>query len=303
MFKPTLIPLLGAVLALPFVLAGGGCSSSPPKPNGVCTVNAMLDCGVTGPDGGNDLPAGLNGYSCNGTARPDDSPTYTEGYPTGAICSDRGTNDDGSRNYCCTPPNTSCAYNPVSSCTDPNTAGYQCRGSSRPDTLNADLICGNGVDDGDYIDYCCSHTAAPPSRTCTAQNKGASCVTKQLTPFSCPGTILPRSELFGMSDSRADYYRPLCSVPLPPQGNPNQHTYCCYMPNLIPEGGSCVQDTSVPGCSGGRFGFACYGTENPHEDYLPMQCPDPGVKGKSAEGYDATLYCCDFVATAATATD
>jgi hypothetical protein len=63
-----------------------------------------------------------------------------------------------------------------------------------------------------------------------------------------------------------------------------------------------VQDTSVPGCAPGRFGFACYGPENPHDDYLPMQCNSPGVQGMSAEGYPATLYCCDFVATAESST-
>jgi len=295
MFKPKLIPLFRAALALPFVFTGGGCSSTLPKSNGSCAVSVSLDCGVSGPDGGTDLPAGLSGYSCTGTARPDDSATYYEGVPRGAVCSDRGSNADGSRNYCCTPPTTSCAYNPVSSCTDPNSAGYQCRGSSRPDTLNPDLLCGNGVEDGQYVDYCCSHSPAPLNQTCTAL-KGGDC-SKQLTPFSCPGTQLPRAELFGSSESRADYYRPLCSVPQQAP-NPNQHYYCCYMPALIPEGGSCVQDTTVPGCAAGRFGFACYGPENPHQDYLPMQCPDPGVKGKSAEGYDATLYCCDFQATA-----
>ena len=295
MFKRNPFPLFAAALALTVALAGGGCSSTPTPANGSCTVSTTLDCGVSGPDGGTDLPAGLTGYSCNGTARPDDGAKYYEGVPEGAICSDRGTNADGSRNYCCTPPNTPCAYNPVSSCTDLNSVGYQCYSSTRPDSLNPDLLCGNGVVDGQYQDYCCSHEPQPNSQKCTVG--GGNCSTKQLSSFSCPGTQLPRAELFGMSESRADYYRPLCDSP-EPAGNPNQHFYCCYMPALIPEGASCVQDVSVPGCAGGRFGFACYGPENPHEDYLPMQCPDPGVKGKSAEGYDATLYCCDFVATA-----
>ena len=44
----------------------------------------------------------------------------------------------------------------------------------------------------------------------------------------------------------------------------------------------------------GRFGFACYGFDTPEQDYLPMHCPEPGFRGTSAEGYPATLYCCDF---------
>jgi len=66
------------------------------------------------------------------------------------------------------------------------------------------------------------------------------------------------------------------------------------MPALIPPGATCVQDTVVPGCAAGRFGFACYGPDTPDQDYAPMSCPDPGVAGNSAEGYAATLYCCDF---------
>jgi hypothetical protein len=299
MFKRNLLPLFG--LVLPLALAGGGCSADLAKANGTCVVNASLDCGVSGPDGGADLPAGLTGYSCDGTARPDDNAHYYDGVPQGAVCADNGTTPDGKRNFCCTPPTTSCAYNPVSSCTDQNYYGFQCYGSTRPDALNPALNCGNGVDNGNNIDYCCSAEMLPPSQTCTAL-KGGICP-PQLTPFSCPGTALPRAELFGMSESRADYYRPLCSMPIP-LPNPNQKNYCCYMPALIPDGGSCVQDTTVPGCGGNpnQFGFACYGPENPHDDYLPMQCNSPGVKGMSAEGYPATLYCCDFVATAAAST-
>lgn len=295
MFKRNWVLLFGAAPVLALLLTGGGCSSAVVQANGACVVDPSADCGVSGPDGGTDLPAGLTGYSCTGAARPDDSAKYHEGVPQGSICSDNGTTADGKHNYCCTPPSTSCAYNPVSSCTDPSSFGFECYGSSRPDALNPALTCGNGVENGNYLDYCCSHEALPPSQTCAAL-KGAVCP-KQLTPFTCPGTALPRAELFGTSDSRADYYRPLCSMPIT-LNNPNQKDYCCYMPALIPEGGSCVQDTAVPGCGGSptKFGFACYGPENPHQDYLPMQCP-PGVKGKSAEGYDATLYCCDFIAT------
>ena len=66
------------------------------------------------------------------------------------------------------------------------------------------------------------------------------------------------------------------------------------MPLTIPVGGTCVQHPYVPGCGPGRFGFACYGPDHPEENYPPMKCPDPGFPGLSAEGYAATLYCCDF---------
>jgi hypothetical protein len=100
-------------------------------------------------------------------------------------------------------------------------------------------------------------------------------------------------EQLGASESRADYYRPLC--PMPTQAaNITRSNYCCFMPALPPPGASCIQNTRVPGCAAGRFGFACYGPDTPEEDYPPMRCPEAGFSGTSAEGYPATLYCCDF---------
>ena len=111
--------------------------------------------------------------------------------------------------------------------------------------------------------------------------------------FSCMGDNLPKAEQLGANKSRADVYYLLCATPTPAP-NPAFNNYCCLTPALIPIGGSCVQDTVVPGCQSGRFGFACYGRDTPQDDYLAMHCPDPGVPGKSAEGYPAKLYCCDF---------
>jgi hypothetical protein len=287
MAKLNLSLWLMAALALPFGLAGGACSSTVVTQNGNCAAAPALDCSVTTDAG--EQPAGLTGYACSGTARPDANARYVEGIPEGIVCAQQGAAANGTTNFCCSTAVTDCAFNPVATCSDPGTVGYECRGSTRPESLNAALTCGNGVDNGDYIDYCC--TAQNNTPACT-ELKGGTC-SPQLTPFSCGGGVLPRAEQFGVSESRADYYRPLCSTPMPAP-NPNQKTYCCYMPALIPEGGSCVQDTTVAGCAAGRFGFACYGPETPDKDYLPMKCPDPGVAGKSAEGYPATLYCCDF---------
>jgi hypothetical protein len=79
-----------------------------------------------------------------------------------------------------------------------------------------------------------------------------------------------------------------------PAPNPDYNNYCCFPPAPLPEGASCVQHPGVPDCAPGRFGFACYGTDRPQDDYLPMQCPEPGRPGLSREGYPATLYCCEF---------
>jgi hypothetical protein len=251
-------------LALP----SGACSSTLAPPNGACALDQSVSCGVS-LDGGVSNDVGLNGYSCTGAARPDDNPHYIEGVPQGIVCADRGL-VQGKQTYCCSSNLATCAYDPITSC-DPGTWGFECRGSSRPEALNAAIACGNGVYRGDYIDYCCSGQDQPTG--CTQISSGCS---DRLTGFTCPGSVLPRGEDLGASESRADYYRPLCSMPKQ-AANVTYNSYCCYMPALPPEGGSCVQDTVVPGCAPGRFGFACYGTENPHDDFSPMQCPDKGV--------------------------
>ncbi len=267
-------------------LSGGGCSSAREQPSGVCERDAAVECNVSF-DGTEPVPVGLLGYACSGDSRPDDDASYDEHVPSGVVCASRGANDAGQQTYCCTPYETSCAYNPVAECDFGD--GFQCRGSNRPEALNPAIKCGNGVVQEPYINYCCS--GQEPVEECLQVNTlGCS---DRLLGFSCPGELLPKGEQLGANKSRADYYRPLC--PTPTQGaNLSRKNYCCFMPALVPPGASCVQDTVVPGCAPGSFGFACYGPDTPDEDYPPMSCPEPGVAGTSAEGYPATLYCCDF---------
>jgi len=269
-------------------LGASACSSPSATDAGSCGVASELTsaCGL-GTDGGSIAGVGLVGYRCDGSARPDENPRYVEAVPEGTLCALHGSaTTDGTRAYCCTEALTPCAYNPVASC-DQGTDGYQCRGATRPESFNVALKCGQAVEQGDYLDYCCAGTLPAPgcqqTDICSAQ----------LTGFTCSGSNLPRSEELGANKSHADLYSPLCPVPTPTP-NPGFATYCCYVPALVPPGGSCVQDTAVPGCAPGRFGFACYGPDTPADDYLPMHCPDAGVPGRSAEGYPATLYCCDF---------
>ena len=269
-------------------LALASCSSSIQAPDGVCITDAAVDCNVSFAQvGAAPQSVGLVGYSCTGSTRPDGDPRYQEGVPVGKVCAARGPTADGKQKYCCSPQATSCAFDPVSNCKSGD--GFQCRGASRPEALNPALKCGNGVYQDQYINYCCSGQAPPPE--CIQVNTiGCS---ERLTGWSCPGTDLPKGEQLGASESRADFYQPLCPTPTP-SANVTRFNYCCYMPALLPPGGSCVQHTTVPGCAAGRFGFACYGPETPDQDYEPMSCPDKGVRGLSAEGYPATLYCCDF---------
>jgi hypothetical protein len=279
--------LLGALAA-----AGAACTDAQPA-DGTCALAATptWSCGapVTDADGGAGAAqdVGLVAYACTGTARPDDSARYVQGVPEGMVCADVADPSGGAPGYCCTAQTTDCAYDPVAICNAP-TFGYQCRGADRPESLNPLLTCGQGIREGDYINYCCSGTPQPDG--CT-QTDAIGC-SSRLMGWTCTGTNLPRAEELGSNKSRADYYYLLCPTPTPAGGGLN--AYCCYTPALVPIGGSCVEHTSVPGCAPGRFGFACYGPDTPEDDYAPMHCPDPGFPGTSAQGFPATLYCCDF---------
>src|SRR5262245_34590619 len=147
------------------------CSSATPASDGQCDVNLMLQCGD-----------GYTGYHCSGSARPDDDPQYIEGVPHGVVCAAKSEQE-----YCCTARTTSCAYNPVALC-DPDWTGFQCRGANRPDALHAALSCGNGVREGDLVNYCCS--ADPPDPGCL-QSDAVTC-SSRLMGFSCRGDSLPR---------------------------------------------------------------------------------------------------------------
>jgi hypothetical protein len=114
-----------------------------------------------------------------------------------------------------------------------------------------------------------------------------------LLGFLCEGETLPKGEDYGANKSRADTFFPVCSV-AKSAPNPALNIYCCFISLPIPVGGSCIRQPSAPGCDPGRFAFACYGPDGPEDDFPTMKCPDPGVPGRSAEGYEATLYCCDF---------
>lgn len=262
-----------------FVLcSASACSGGEPGSDGQCSADAQLQCGD-----------GYAGYQCTGSARPDGDPQYLEGVPHGLVCAESGARDEEEpRGYCCTTRTTSCGYNPVALC-DEGYYGFQCRGANRPDALHAALSCGNGVREGELINYCCS---AQPTAPACLQSDAVTCASG-LMGFTCKGTGLPRGEQLGPNKSRTDFYRLLCSTPTPAP-NPEYENYCCYPPAPLPERGSCVAHTEVPGCQPGRFGFACYGPDRPEDDYLPMRCPEPGSQGASAEGYPATLYCCDF---------
>lgn len=268
-------------------LAAGACTNSQPPTNGGCVPDPASASCAAGDASAESL--GLVAYSCTGTARPDEDPSYIDGVPQGLVCANQGAVDgEGPHGYCCSALLTSCAYNPVAIC-DSGSYGYQCRGADRPEALNAVVYCNQGVRQADLINYCCSGEARTPD---CIQSDSVGC-SPRLMGWTCPAGNIPTSQDLGANKSRADLYYQLCPVPTP-AANPSYNTFCCYTPGLAPVGGSCVQNIAVPGCQPGRFGFACYGFDTPDENYPPMHCPDPGFSGVSAQGYPATLYCCDF---------
>jgi hypothetical protein len=258
---------------------------------GSCEVvpNSVLDCRVEGYEEDVLVRSTLVAYACTGSARPDLDRHYEDGVPSGLLCADKPALATGERTYCCTDAPVTCAYDPSMEC-EPDYTGYECFGNNRPESLNPSLLCSNGTSERGLYHYCCSGQAG--ESPCD-EDTNVECPTS-LIGFSCTGSTRPTGKDYGPNRSRADYFYPLCSVALP-QINPRISGYCCYMPLVVPVGGTCVQHPYVPGCEAGRFGFACYGPDGPEEDYPPMECPDPGVPGVSAEGYEATLYCCDFI--------
>lgn len=275
-----------ALLGLPLALAFGGCAGDLIRPNGACSLDTALDCSVSG------VSVNLDGYSCTGTARPDDNAHYYDGVPRGQVCANHGAPEGGKQSYCCSKAEalTSCALDPVNSCVG-GTYGYQCRGASRPDVYNPAVSCGQGVRDVDYVNYCCA--GGPPQKGCDEGATFSPSCDARLLGFTCAPGLLPLGSDLVRSESHADNFYFLCPVG-ELANNGVTMNYCCFMAAPPPEGYSCVQHTTVPGCKPRQFGFACTGVDTPDQDYPPMLCNNPGVPGTSVEGYPATLYCCDL---------
>jgi hypothetical protein len=279
--------------ALACVAVLGGTSACWPDSDQVEGSCALVDRSVLGcrvPGYTEDLqPAGLVAYSCSGSARPDYDAVLHDGVPEGLLCADEGPLESGEEGYCCTEEAVPCALNTAEECEAGHT-GYQCWGNNRPESLNPAVRCTNGTQERGLYHYCC--TGKPEPSPCR-ESAAVGC-SQRLLGFLCEGDTLPQGENYGANRSRADYYYPMCTTAMEAP-NPAFNSYCCYMYLPVPQGGTCVPHPRVPGCEPGRFGFSCYGPDHPEDDFTSIDCPDPGVSGTSHEGYDATLYCCDFI--------
>ena len=277
-----------ATLLVPILCAFGAvaCIKDTTPSNGTCLPDPAVSCSVSGFSAES---INLTGYSCTGTARPDENSTYIEGVPQGIVCADEGTvGTDGKSGYCCTNFTTQCSYNPADIC-DPGTFGYQCLGADRPEAVNPAISCNQGVREDNLINYCCSGTQR--AANCTPSD-AVGCASG-MTGWTCPVGTQPTAQDLGANKSRADTFYLLCPVPTP-AANQKYSTFCCFIPGLVPVGGTCLQDMTRTTCSPGRFGIACYGTDTPEQNFPRLHCPDPGVPGLSEQGYAATVYCCDY---------
>jgi len=276
-FPLLLVPILCAI-------GSTGCTSRTTAPNGECLADPAVQCGL--PDASAEA-IHLTGYSCTGTARPDENATYIDGVPQGTVCSDEASVDEKNA-YCCTTFTTQCSYNPSAICPERN-YGYQCLGANRPEAVNPAISCHQGVREDNLIDYCCSGTARTPS---CVQSDAIGCYAGMLG-WTCPVGTQPTAEDLGANKSRADLYYLLCPVPKL-AANPKYETFCCFTSGLVPAGGSCQQDIEVPNCAPGKFGISCYGIDRPEQNFPRLTSCGDGVPGRSEQGYPATVYCCDF---------
>jgi hypothetical protein len=178
--------------------------------------------------------------------------------------------------------------------------GFQCRGANRPEALNPLIDCGNGVREDEMINYCCTARPIPPPPLGTGcvqsdgqcTGKMATWLPDRMSGWTCTNGAIPSAEDFKANESRADFYYFLCATPTQAP-NPSVQYFCCYVPALVPPGGSCVPDLKVPGCASNRFGFSCYGRDTPEDDFLVVKCDAP-TQSTSADGYPAKTYCCDM---------
>jgi hypothetical protein len=175
------------------------------------------------------------------------------------------------------PPPNACSLHPTTNCTG-NTVEYLCTGSA---TLMMNG-CSGGITEPNGIGFCCSLPQA--MSTCKA-DPAVSCAAAA-TGYSCTGSDSP-----AQSSSTL-----LCAAAMAGAGGTG---YCC-----MPYASSTCQLTTILSSCGGKYGFACSGSEDPAQSQnvdgglLVTRC-DTGSTGLN----NTTDYCCDISAPAAPATN
>ena len=249
----------------------------------------VLDCRAEGYDD-TLQPAGLVGYACTGEMRPDLDATMVGGGPLGAALRRQGTARRRTsglllhrrRRHLRLRSNHGVRSGQLGLRSAMATIGQNPsipRSCAATEPVNATSIT-TAARDSQMPSPCVEDTAV-------------SCDTR-LLGFRCKGDRRPRGEDYGPNRSRADYYYPLCSI-AEEQPNPDYNGYCCYMTLTPPVGATCVQHPGVPGCESGTLWLCLLRTRHAGRR-LPADgsARTPGSPARSAEGYAAKLYCCDF---------
>jgi hypothetical protein len=246
--------------------------------SGSCVLDSNITCNTD-----------FNGFTCTGTARPDQNAEFRVGAIQGTVCTSLGLVDTSTGgSYCCTSTTTACGYDPGMDCPATASSGYACTPPSRPENFDPDLACGMGQEVNGETIFCCGIATTPNCAPDTAVR----CNGPELVALECMTDEVPNEGELGTDQSRSDATL-LCDVPAMIGGT---YGYCCFTPTQAPVGASCLQDQAVPNCPSGSFGFACTGPDTPDQDYSRITCPTGGgVRGTSAEGYPSSLYCCTYL--------
>jgi hypothetical protein len=174
--------------ALAWQLAVSGCtasasaSASASNAAGSCSADSSVSC-TTG-----------TGYSCSGSAQPEDS-------TANIVCS-----TDGAGNFCCV-AGGACGYDPsVTGCVS-GSVGYSCTsGSQPPEAADPSLVCSDPTTANGLDEYCCyTNTTVASASTCSQDSSVSGCQADSAgNPsygFSCTGSDAPGSDYSNLNCS------------------------------------------------------------------------------------------------------
>ena len=166
--------------------AGNFCCDTGIQTTGSCTLNSASCSSSTGTS---------VGYSCTGTAQPEQS-------NPNLICNTNGAGD-----YCCDASgNSTCAYDPYVTGCESGTLGYSCNtGDPAPDTIDSTLVCSIPTRANSLDEYCCFTDTTTATGTCDVDPTVAGCVPDSTgNPsygFSCTGSENPDTDFSNITCS------------------------------------------------------------------------------------------------------
>lgn len=175
-------PFFAAAISLGLGVLIAGCTVTATTSSSGCMTDSTVSCSAG------------TGYSCTGSAQPEDS-------DPGLVC-----NTDGAGDFCCS--SSSCNYDPNVTGCESGTQGYSCAtGSPSPDSADPTLVCSVPTTSGNLDTYCCftNTVTAPSGATCEQDPTVSGCQPDSAgNPsygFSCTGTDTPDMDFSGITCS------------------------------------------------------------------------------------------------------